>query len=1175
MKLAELQKALWSADPAAVLVSPRVLDRVIQLEGKLPMFVWEVPHRMGFVVDRHVLFRHVEQDELDLEPDRLLPSTVILLARPTPEELNNLEGPAILLMYWRRLFHAKVHQSLDKRIEQGQLSPEEIRERIAQIGPAEFEEIRMVLDQDRYLLRPADDRQVYVEFVAVFQELRHFAANLLPVCFPGITDFDRIDQLLSKDVDAADLFAKTRLPDAPDPVFVTDNSSDESHDYYYRLLKNADRASRTGNTVRAAILRTRAARVAPAALTQGTRAKAEQELKRLTARLQAALNLNDLAAGEWLKDLPALLDKADQSDRGPLPVEAMLLYDLQEVCIDHEKEVYALDLVEWLLSAGKRPIRRPLPSQRLVRIIKHLRRAAQRLTSARLSDADRQHMARLLQSALNKCEERLRERFRPILAAAMQDVGLHPDNPPEQTAFEKVIEELLDRIAEYGFLTFSDLRDTISRNQMKMPDLGEPHEFIRGDPLLRLDRRLAMQLDGVYRPGEFYLRLMERLTALGFGTASGRVLSRSFLFPFGGALLIIFAAVHIVGWFATLGEPKATTLVQAAAAAVPAAQLAGAAGGSNKGDGLPNPPAAEDADPAAGHASYSPLSLLTPMEWLYVPLLGLVLLILIHREDVRDSLVRGIIRVGWLLHFLLVALPGRLIRIEALRRLALSWPFQLFYWYLFKPALASLLVWPFVRGAFRDWQVGVGVVFLVAIIVLNSRLGQTATEAGVQSVVRFSELLRAGLLPGLIRLILRVFKQIVDWVESLLFTVDEWLRVRAGDKKFAIALRAILGVFWFPISFVARLYLVVLIEPGFNPIKVPLSILAAKFVYPALLAGFQERGLLTVLIEKAEWLAVYLKPYLGETAAWLLAGTIVIPTLYFLPDAFTFLVWEMKENWRLYRANRPAQLRPVAIGWHGETMLQLLKPGFHSGTIPRLYARLRQAVREAEQTGNWRSARTSRRSLQEVERTLQRFVDREFVTLLSQSPSWKGQRLAVGWVALASNRIRLELVHSAYPADSVWVEFEEHAGWLVAGIREPGWLKELGMEQRQATNTGLAGLYKLAGVDVVREQLRASLPSDIVRYDITAWDLLVWPGDPAGEPVTYDLADARGQLEPRAADGNVAVVAPVLEARQLLFSQVPLTWEQWVASWQRDQAGEGPPRLFDADVQLLPVGVAV
>ena len=74
---------------------------------------------------------------------------------------------------------------------------------------------------------------------------------------------------------------------------------------------------------------------------------------------------------------------------------------------------YALDLVEWALSAGRKPIKRPLPSQRSVLVIKHLRNAAQRLTMARLSDSDRQHFGGLLQAALQQCEERLRARFRP------------------------------------------------------------------------------------------------------------------------------------------------------------------------------------------------------------------------------------------------------------------------------------------------------------------------------------------------------------------------------------------------------------------------------------------------------------------------------------------------------------------------------------------------------------------------------------------------------------------------------------------------------------------------------------------------------------------------------------------------------------------------------------------
>src|SRR5262245_24912129 len=255
MRLAELKAALRQADPAAVLVSPRVLERLIQQERKLPTFVWEVPHRKVHVLDRHVLFRHVEQDELDLEPDRLLPPTVILLARPSPEDLANVKSEDLLLRYWRRLFHANVHLLLEKRLQEDAAFAAGLPERIEQIGRSEFAEIRRVLDQDGYLLPPADDRTVYVEFVAVYLELSFFAANLLPVYFPAIIDFDRMNRLLAGDLDAAALFERTRLGGAPDPVVRTDNSSDESHDFYWRLLNRAERAARAGNTVRAAIVR--------------------------------------------------------------------------------------------------------------------------------------------------------------------------------------------------------------------------------------------------------------------------------------------------------------------------------------------------------------------------------------------------------------------------------------------------------------------------------------------------------------------------------------------------------------------------------------------------------------------------------------------------------------------------------------------------------------------------------------------------------------------------------------------------------------------------------------------------------------------------------------------------------------------------------------------------------
>ena len=213
---------------------------------------------------------------------------------------------------------------------------------------------------------------------------------------------------------------------------------------------------------------------------------------------------------------------------------------------------------------GKRPIKRSLPSQRLIRLTRHLRSAKQRLTMARLSEHDRKHLGDLLQNAVHSCESRVREGFRPVFVQAFEDVGLKPSNAPEKVAFNKVIEELLDRVLVFGFLTFSDMRDTLSRNQLKLPDMTEGRDFVLGDALIRLDRRLATLLDGVYRRSEFYIRWLERFTALNFGTTVGRLLTLFVTLPFGVAFLLVEAgnllSNYLVHWSdSTVRRPQPTS----------------------------------------------------------------------------------------------------------------------------------------------------------------------------------------------------------------------------------------------------------------------------------------------------------------------------------------------------------------------------------------------------------------------------------------------------------------------------------------------------------------------------------------------------------------------------------------------------------------------------------------
>jgi hypothetical protein len=1112
MRLAELQQALRAADPAAVLVAPRVLDRVIRHAHDLPTLLWTVPHQKSIVVDRQVLFQHVEQDDLLTGPGDLLPTTVILLAWPAVEELNDSERGPLLLKYWSRLFHAGVHLALETRGAEGKLTPEQIRDRVEAIGRAEFEEIRLVLDQENYLLPPADDRAVYVEFAAVYLQLRYFGSDLLPSYFPGIRDTRKIDDLLGQDLDARELFTRTRLVGAPEPEVRDPSGSDEAHEYYWKLVHNAERAAAAGNTVRAAIQRTRAARVAPADLAPGTRAESIADLQQLTQRLQAALELTDAEAAEWLKDLPALLDKADQGSR---PVEAALLYDLQKVCLDHEREIYTLDLVEWLLSAGKRPIKRPLPSQRLVQVTRHLRSAAQRLTAARLSTSARRHLARLLQEALHRSEERLRSRFRPVLADAFLDVGLRPENVPERTASSKMVEEILDRITEYGFLTFSELRDVISRNQLKLPDVKDPQQFIRGDPLLRLDRRLATQLDGVYRRGDFYLRWLERFTSLNFGTKLGRWITRYLTLPFGGALAMVEGLQFLLtlcGLDLPLFGPLSALL------------------------------------PLPSEKQEQQLPVVGILSFFFV---GFFLLALMHRPAFRARCARIARSVGRGLRTVIIEVPALLVKNPALRRLVSSWTFQLFYGYLFKPLVICGLLYLVIPRAFGNIP-GALTTFAVVVVLVNSRPGKAVGEALVLGLVQLDALLRAGLIPGLVRLVMALFKWIIHLVESVLFTVDEWLRFRSGESRFSMTVRAILGVFWWPVSFLARFYMVVLIEPGFNPIKAPLSILFAKFLVPFVptLTAFALGTL---------------EPVLGKFLAYAIGGT----TIWLLPDAFTFLFWEIKENWSLYRANRGPRLKPAVIGHHGETVRNLLQPGFHSGTVPKLYARLRRAERAAHQSGNWSAARAYRSSLENVGEAVRRFVSREFVSLLRQARSCQGLSVEVGRVSLAPNRIAVELTQEGLPSQPLWVEFETRAGWLVACLSGAGWVGGLTEDQLRAFTLALASLYQLAGIELVHEQVRAALPAAFVGYDLIEEGLLLWLDQRHGKSVIYPLLDQDGELRPRTPQGTIDSEWPALDGRRVLFARVAISWQQLVEGWQAERDGKGLAGPFAPDADLV------
>ena len=244
MRLDELSRTLRDTDPAAVLVDPHVLARVVQAESGIAWAVWAVPHDHCWVVDRFALFKYVERDELHLPPDYALPEAVLLLARPSAAELD---GPAgeLLVKYWRLLFHAAAHRELNRTL--ADRTAAALRERVERVGPAAFEESRNVLVQDALLTAKADERAAYAEFAVVFLETRLFNPGLVSVYFPSLPPAAAVEAVLAADIDAHKLFAATRPAGAPDPAPKTDDQADESHDFYYRLRRAAKRAKDAGD----------------------------------------------------------------------------------------------------------------------------------------------------------------------------------------------------------------------------------------------------------------------------------------------------------------------------------------------------------------------------------------------------------------------------------------------------------------------------------------------------------------------------------------------------------------------------------------------------------------------------------------------------------------------------------------------------------------------------------------------------------------------------------------------------------------------------------------------------------------------------------------------------------------------------------------------------------------
>ena len=1123
----ELQAAMRAVEPRALYVTPRILRRVIKKHRGIAGIGLRVPHAESYWLPLGDFARIVDLDELPC-PVSDLGDPVLLLAEPDPDDLSSVPREAALTQLWRELFHLRVHLAFDARLRDGALTPAAIRQRIHRIGQPEFDEIRRVLRHEDAALPPRRDENrdtvLYGEFAALYLQLRYFDPASIPRYFPILTHTP-VDAILLEDLDAGALFVATRPPACSDPVIDEKEGEEPTggsldvhlvgtpHEKKYRRLsEQAPKAGQRGNAVRAAILWKRAALSAPPSAAGVVADRFEQPLESLCSRLEALLEGRGPSAEAWHEALRPLLTPGTA---GFARIEGRLLYDLQKACNEYEREDFRVDLVEWALSLGRRPIKRSLPGLRVLLPLRHVATARSRLAAVRLTEEERRRLAPLLAASEQSLERRLRERFRPILLDTVQRSGLPVGSVVIARARDKLVEELLDRIVAKGFFHFSELRDAIARNQAKLGDLTGPKQLLLGDPLLRIDRALAPPLEGVYRRGEVYLRFLQRFSSLFFGTASGRVFTRYLALPFLAAFVALAGLqhLHLINF---LAKPLTGAKINIVA-------------------------------------------------WPYVLGLGLFLVPLVNSERFRRVLLRGVKSCWRLLRLAFYTFPRWILARPLVRAVQESRPWRFFVDYIFWPAfwltpVVLLMFWS-ITSHWLERALSIAI-WVATSVLSNATLGHRIKEAIGDFLVRAWRRLRYQILPNIVRFTLQFFTRVLELIERLLYTVDEWLRFKQGEPRVGLVIKPAIGLVWFFVTYVVRIYVRVLIEPQVNPIKhFPVVTVSHKVILPM----------------SFEITRVLRAPFLPLGSV--IANTIAVSTMFLIPGVFGFLVWELKENWRLFGRNRSSVLKPVLVGAHGETVVRLVRPGFHSGTLIKLFNRLRRVRSRGLLSGRARARRAVADGLHHVEEGLRHFVEREAVALLNGSPAWRGGDptqagvtgvLHVGEIQLASNRIRIAIGPN-HDEIGFYLTFEEQSGYLLANLSDAGGLARLAPGQRTALELAVAGLYKLAGVDLVRQQIEATLPGTPA-YDIADEGLVVWPGQGYRTEVVYPLDPERERLLPgiRLSEGHTSPDLSSLPARDVFFHRTPIRWTDWQSAWDRDGAGQGLPTTLLAGTRLLP-----
>jgi TM2 domain-containing membrane protein YozV len=499
------------------------------------------------------------------------------------------------------------------------------------------------------------------------------------------------------------------------------------------------------------------------------------------------------------------------------------------------------------------------------------------------------------------------------------------------------------------------------------------------------------------------------------------------------------------------------------------------------------------------------------VSWQAVLAVGVFLLLLIHWPAFRA-------RVGSAAKLAFVKVPRAIRRSPLIYRLVHNPLTRFFRRYLLLPAAAGCAgagLTALLGGDATSVGLVGGGMALLAGTFFRTPLGREVEDRFDEAMERVWRVVSVNFVVGLLTLVVHFFQAIFEAIDRGIHAVDEGLRFREGQGRAAFAFKLVFGAGWFVFAYVFRFAWNLLVEPQINPVKhFPVVTVSHKILLPLVPSLAKQLG----VAEKTMWTIVF--------------G---------IPGIFGFLVWELKENWKLYRANAPGGIRPIQVGSHGETVRGLLRPGFHSGTVPKAFAKLRRGVR----AGDDRRVARYRHAIEHVADDVTRFADRNFVAYLRASRRWAGEPVTLGHPVLGPNRILLT-VEVGVGRGPVDIALEERHGWIIGSLAAEGGLADVHSEQRAAFADALVGLYKRAGVHVVREQVAAVFGQQAYAFDAIPEGLVI------------PLADGKEHLFDYEDSPEIVLPDRRLPTRAVVLSDAPLPWDDWVARWEADAAGKTP-----------------